>query len=77
MYGDGWTPLHAAAVGKRRGLTQQLLAAAGPDARALADTTNRYGQSAMHIAARQGGVSVIRLLLAAGAAVVRVLLLGV
>ena len=61
----------AAAVGKRRDVTEQLLAAAGPHAAALASATNRYGQSALHIAARQGCLPVIRLLLAAGAGVVR------
>ncbi|KAK9841049.1 hypothetical protein WJX81_007671 [Elliptochloris bilobata] len=70
LYGDGWTPLMAAAVGKRRDITAHLLRAAGPHAAALAGATNRYGQSALHIAARQGSLPVIRLLLAAGAGVV-------
>lgn len=44
MYGDGWTPLMAAAVGGHVGIASQLLAAAGPALAAeLVGVTNRYG----------------------------------
>ena len=44
LYGDGWTPLMAAAVGGRVAIARQLLGAAGPELAAeLVAATNRYG----------------------------------
>jgi ankyrin repeat protein len=67
LYGDSWTPLMAAAVAQHTGIAAQLLAAAGARAAELACASNRYGQGALHLAARQGCLPLIRLLLAAGA----------
>jgi ankyrin repeat protein len=57
----------AAAIAQRTGIASQLLAAAGARAAELARASNRYGQGALHLAARQGSLPLIRLLLAAGA----------
>jgi hypothetical protein len=65
-YGDGWTPVHAAAVSGRVGIAAQLLTAAGPNAGALVRASNRYGQTSMHVAARKGTPALLSVLLAAG-----------
>ena len=68
LYGDAWTPLMAASLAARRCAVDALLAAARPAARAaaLAAALNRYGQSALHVAARRGDAGTLRSLLAAG-----------
>ncbi|GAB4816962.1 hypothetical protein N2152v2_004008 [Parachlorella kessleri] len=67
LYGDAWTPLMAAAVGGRRRIAQCLLEAAGPEmALGLVQATNRYGQTAVHIAARRGSFDLVQCLLEAG-----------
>jgi hypothetical protein len=67
LYGDGWTPLHAAAVSGRAGIAGILLAAAGPeDAAALVTASNRYGQTCVHVAARKGTPALVQLLIEAG-----------
>jgi len=67
LYGDGWTPLHAAAVSGRSGIAGMLLAAAGPaDAAALVTASNRYGQTCVHVAARKGTPALVQLLIEAG-----------
>lgn len=105
LYGDGWSPLHAAAVANRVDVARALLrAAAGgsccgtthaggfkqqqlggttvsapvaavtspPTAgvRRLLAAENRYGQTALHIAARKGCRELLVALLAHGAAAV-------
>ena len=66
LYGDGWTPLLAAAVADRCSIASLLLRSAGHDACRLACATNRYGQSSLHVAARRGRENMIELLLEAG-----------
>ena len=66
LYGDGWTPLHAAAVSCRASIVAQLLTAAGPDAAALVAATNRYGSTCVHVAARKGTPGVVQTLVEAG-----------
>jgi hypothetical protein len=66
--GDGWTPLMAAAVGGRTAIVLKLLAAAGQEAAQLVGCVNRYGQSAVHIAARKGSPALLRSLVDAGGA---------
>jgi Ankyrin repeats (3 copies)/Ankyrin repeats (many copies) len=67
LYGDGWTPLHAAAVSGRMGIANILLTAAGPaDAAALVTASNRYGQTSVHVAARKGTPALVQLLIEAG-----------
>ena len=68
MYGDGWTPLMAAAVADHNVIVLRLLKAAGPHAKALTGHTNCYGLTAVHVAARRGCLPVLRSLLAAGGA---------
>ncbi|KAK9829332.1 hypothetical protein WJX72_005233 [[Myrmecia] bisecta] len=68
LFGDGWTPLMAAAVADRRNIALRLLSAAGPDAAGFVRAANRYGQTAVHIAARRGSCHMLRILLAAGGA---------
>jgi hypothetical protein len=68
-YGDGWTPLMAAAVADRTAVVQVLLEAAGPvRAQQLLLVPNRYGQTVLHIAARKGSQTLLRLLMGAGGA---------
>lgn len=50
VYRDGWTPLMAAATADRVDVAKCLIAAA-PSASELTNAKNRYGQTAMHIAA--------------------------
>ena len=71
-YADGWTPLHAAAVGDRVTIAAALLQAAGETwgadaSRSLADERNRHGQTAAHVAARRGSLGMLRVLVGAGA----------
>lgn len=66
LYGDGWTPLMAAAVGGRAAIAARLLRAAGGGAQALVRAVNRYGQTAVHIAARKGSPLLLRSLVDAG-----------
>ena len=60
--GDGWTPLMAAAVAGRPGMLQLCAAAHG-----ALDGTNRFGQTALHIAARRGSDELCGMLVRAGA----------
>lgn len=64
--GDGWTPLMAAAVAGRTSIVLKLLQAAGKEAPALVMQANRYGSTALHIAARKAGPSLLRSLVDAG-----------
>ncbi|KAG1663279.1 hypothetical protein FOA52_006320 [Chlamydomonas sp. UWO 241] len=68
---DGWTPLMAAVVAGHTHVVRWLLASAtqqagGRGAACLLAASNRYGQSALHIAARKGSPQLLRLLLFAG-----------
>lgn len=63
---DGWTPLMAAVLANRFNVAQWLLAAGAEAAPALTKAANRYGQSALHIAARKGSVQMLSLLLSVG-----------
>lgn len=66
-YGDGWTPLMAAAVANHYNVAQCLLLSAGSEAALdLTTAANRYGQSALHIAARKGSPQLLQLLLCVG-----------
>ena len=64
-YGDGWNPLMAAVVGSQQAVVSELLAE-GAAAGALVRATNRYGQTALHIASRSGSEALVEVLLAAG-----------
>ncbi|KAL3150449.1 hypothetical protein ABBQ32_000280 [Trebouxia sp. C0010 RCD-2024] len=66
LYGDGWTPLMAAAVADRHSVAVRLLSAAGSAVGALVSHANRYGQTAVHIAARKGSLPLLTALLAIG-----------
>lgn len=66
LYGDGWTPLHAAAVSGRAGIAAQLLTAAGLGAGSLVTASNRYGQTSVHVAARKGSPALVQMLVEAG-----------
>ena len=66
LYGDGWTPLMAAAVAGRQHIAMVLLQRAGSAATDLVQAANRYGLTAAHIAARSGNVPLLRSLLEAG-----------
>lgn len=67
MYGDGWTPLMAAAVGGRTAIARRLLSTAGAaQAAGMVRATNRYGQTAVHIAARRGSWDLLQCLIEAG-----------
>jgi ankyrin repeat protein len=69
LYGDGWTPAMAAALAGRADVVAALLAAAGSArAPALASARNRYGATALHVAARRGCLGSLRALLAAAPA---------
>jgi ankyrin repeat protein len=57
----------AAAVANRLEVATLLLQEAGASARALALATNRYGQSALQIAARKGCAQMMQLLATAAA----------
>lgn len=48
---DGWTPLMAAAVADRCNVARCLIYAASSSASKLACMKNRYGQTALHVAA--------------------------
>lgn len=60
----------AAAVADRHGIALRLLRAAGHEAASLAVATNRYGQSAAHIAARKGSHVMLHALLEAAGNIV-------
>jgi ankyrin repeat protein len=64
-YGDDWNPLMAAAVADRHAIAVRLLRSAGC-AKRLVTATNRYGQTAAHIAARRGGNMLLLALCNAG-----------
>lgn len=66
LYGDGWTPLMAAAVADRHNIAVRLLTAAGTAVGSLVRHANRYGQTAVHIAARKGSLPMLTALLAVG-----------
>ncbi|KAG2494438.1 hypothetical protein HYH03_007490 [Edaphochlamys debaryana] len=67
LYGDAWTPLHAAAVANRADVAACLLQAAGASrAGELVMQANKYGQSVLHIAARKGTAELLTMLLRAG-----------
>ncbi|DBA79032.1 TPA: hypothetical protein ACH3X1_008895 [Trebouxia sp. C0004] len=66
LYGDGWTPLMAAAVADRHNIAVRLLSAAGSAVGALVRHANRYGQTAVHIAARKGSLPLLTALLTIG-----------
>ena len=66
LYGDGWTPLHAAAVSGRAAIAAQLLSAAGLGASSLVSVSNRYGQTSVHVAARKGSLALVQMLVEAG-----------
>ena len=71
LYGDGWTPLMAAVLHGSVAVVETLLDAAD-DPAAFAGARNRYGQTALHIAARgtkkdDSGEAILRKLLEAGA----------
>ena len=71
LYGDGWTPLMAAVLHGSVAVVETLLDAAD-DPAAFAGAQNRYGQTALHIAARgtkkdDSGEAILRKLLEAGA----------
>lgn len=72
LYGDGWTPLMAAAVADRHGIALRLLAAAGTAVDRLVRHANRYGQTAVHIAARKGSLPMLKALLTVGGPAVAV-----
>jgi ankyrin repeat protein len=59
---DGWTPLMAAAVAGRAGMLQLCTSLCGG-----LDGTNRFGQTALHLAARRGSDELCELLVRAGA----------
>lgn len=63
MYGDGWTPLMACCVAGHLDIARVLLRWAGPHARNLVLSANRYGLTAGHIAARRGDLELLLLLL--------------
>ena len=65
LYEAGWTPLMAAAVADRVDVAARLLQAAGPGVPALVAAANKYGQTAMHVAARRGCLAMVRRLLSA------------
>ncbi len=73
LYGDGWTPLMAAAVAGREQIAAMLLRRAGHAAGSLVQAANRYGLTAAHIAARRGDSALLKALLeAAGGGIARV-----
>jgi hypothetical protein len=66
-YCDGWTPLMAAVVANHCEVVSLLLSDVDAGvAGELMCAANRYGQSALHIAARKGSQVLLRLLLDAG-----------
>lgn len=68
LYGDRWNPLMAAAVADRYDVACCLLDAGGAAAACLVNAQNRYGQTAVHIAARKGSAAMLKLLMQRGGA---------
>jgi len=72
LYGDGWTPLHAAIIGNHLKVAVQLLEAASEgrnkneNLKLLVYSKNRYGQTCLHIAARKSSFEAVDTLLRAG-----------
>mmetsp|Transcript_17593 Transcript_17593/g.44655 ORF Transcript_17593/g.44655 Transcript_17593/m.44655 type:complete len:696 (-) Transcript_17593:24-2111(-) len=66
LYSDGWTPLMAATVGNHLPIVLELIRAAGPLSMHMISATNRYGQTALHLAARRGSLPFLQLMLEAG-----------
>lgn len=64
-YGDRFTPLMSSVVAGHVSVTRRLLSAAGTNAAQLVASTNRFGQTAIHLAARSGSVLLLTLLLQA------------
>lgn len=62
-YGDGWTPLMSAVVAGHVAVASSLLTAAGRHAPELVAARNKYGSTALHLAAYRGSVPLITLLL--------------
>eukprot|EP00955_Chlamydomonas_euryale_P085943 364180-Chlamydomonas_euryale.AAC.8 len=68
-YPDGWTPLMAAVVAGHTHVVRWLISSAGMQdggTHCLLTACNRYGQSALHIAARKASPQLLRVLLGAG-----------
>lgn len=66
LYGDGWSPLMAAALADRHAIAVRLLQSAGHEAWMLTHAINKYGQTAAHLAARKGSHMLLLALLNAG-----------
>ena len=66
MYGDGWSPLMAAALADRHAIAVRLLQSAGHEAWMLTHAINKYGQTAAHLAARKGSHMLLMALINAG-----------
>ncbi|CAD7698100.1 unnamed protein product [Ostreobium quekettii] len=65
-YGDGWTPLQAAAVADRCSVARCLLLAAAHRGEAMCCMTNKHGQTALHVAARRGCMPMVKALCQVG-----------
>ena len=63
LYGDGWTPLMSAVVAGHLAIARRLLAAAAGAAPQLVASANKYGSTALHLAAYRGSVPLITLLM--------------
>ena len=68
-YGDGWTPLHAAACANRVDVANDVLAAAASakDGNVVVAAANRYGATSLHIASLLGSAPLTDALLRSGA----------
>ena len=64
-YGDGWNPLMAAVLANNPTIVFVLLAE-NAAVSSLVAATNRYGQTALHIACRAGSEALVAVLLRAG-----------
>ena len=64
-YGDGWNPLMAAVLANNPTIVSVLLAE-NAAVSSLVAATNRYGQTALHIACRAGSEALVAVLLRAG-----------
>ena len=63
LYGDGWTPLMSAVVAGHGTIVAALLSAASAQAPKLVSAQNKYGSTALHLAAYRGSLAIIRQLL--------------